>query len=215
MQRAREKNSKQRILVCAAELFAEKGFTETSIRDLAAAVGMKGASIYNHFPSKNAILTYMLEDYSAYNKDIFKDKNISSILRKNPTTDGVLACFHLALPEERAEYYLKILCVLLQEQFRNPIVREYVAEQFILRTELNTKRIIDVLKELGVIRQDTDPDYWMKIASSLFYSFATRFMLGIGDNAPDFHGMDLVEILRYTFDLMFAQCGGVKADGAA
>lgn len=207
---SKERNSKQRILACAAELFAAKGFTETSIRDLAAAVGMKGASIYNHFPSKNAILTYMLEDYSAYNNDIFKDKNISRILRENPTTDGVLACVHLAFPEDRAEYYLKILCVLLQEQFRNPIVREYVAEQFILRTELNTKRIIAVLKELGAIRQDTDPDYWMKITSSLFYSSATRLMLGISDNAPGFLGMDLVEILRYTFDMMFARCGAIR-----
>ena len=208
--RSNERSSKQRILVCAAELFAEKGFTETSIRDLAAVVGMKGASIYNHFPSKNAILIHMLEDYSAYNSDISKNKNISRILRENPTTDGVLACFQLAFPWDQVDYYLKVLCVLLQEQLRNPIVRKYMSEHFILRAELNTKTIIDTLKEFGAIRQDTDPDYWMKVTSSLFYAFALRFMMGIGDNAPDFRGRGMVEMLRGTFDMMFERCGTAK-----
>jgi len=215
MQRPRDRNSKQRILTCAAELFAEKGFTETSIRDLAAVVGMKGASIYNHFPSKNAILTYMLEDYSAHNTNIFEKKNVSLILRENPTTDGILSCFQLTFPPERKEYYLKVLCVLLQEQLRNPIVRKYMSEEFILRVELNTKAVIEALKGLGIIRQDTDPDYWMKVVSSLFYSFAIRFMMGIGDNAPDFHGMGMVEMLRHTFDMMLDRCGTAKAGSPA
>jgi len=215
MPRSSERNSKLRILTCAAELFAEKGFTETSVRDLAAAVGMKGASIYNHFPSKNAILTHMLEDYSANNTSNFEDKNIVAILRENPTTEGIMACFQFTFPPDRKEYYLKVLCVLLQEQLRNPIVRKYMSEQFILRTERNTKEVINTLKGLGIIRQDTDPDYWMKITSCVLYSFSLRFMLGIGDNAPDFHGMSMVGMLKSTFDLMLEQCGAATVEARA
>jgi len=206
-----ENTTREKILSCAAELFSEKGFTETSVRELATAVGVKGSSIYNHFSSKNAILQQMLEDYSSFNIDVFSKKDINKILQENPTSDGILSCLQLYFPPERQNYYLKVLCVLLQEQLRNPIVRKYMAEQFILRSEQNVGKVIDVLKKLGIIHQDADPDYWMKASASLFYSFATRRMLDIGDDRSDFTGRGMGEMLRETFDIMLERCGTKKA----
>lgn len=45
-----------RVLKVALSLFAEHGYAATSIRDIAAGVGVKGATIYTHFPSKEHIL---------------------------------------------------------------------------------------------------------------------------------------------------------------
>ena len=199
-------STKQRILDCAAELFAQSGYTETSIRNLANAVGVQGASIYNHFPSKNAILEYILEDYGIQNAQAYLEKDIASILRDDPTPDGVLACMQLTYPVGREAYYLNVLYVILQEQHRNDLIRTFVSEQFILRIESNVKSVIDELKLLHVIRQDTDPDFWMKAASGIMYAFASRRMLGIGDNAEDFTGMDMISALRYVFDLMLKTC---------
>ena len=200
--------TKQKILDCAAALFAEKGYTETTIRELTNAVGLKNsASLYNHFPSKNAILEHMLEDYTQFNIDVFDKKDILLALRENPTAEGILGCLTTTFPPDRAEYYLKVLCVLLHEQLRNPYVRKYMSEQIILRSELHLKIIFDALKTLGLIRQDADPDYWAKITSSLFYSFATRSMLGIGDSAPDYEGMGMEKMLNHTFSLMLETCG--------
>lgn len=44
-------------LVCerALDIFAEKGYAATTMRDIAGAVAMKDASLYNHFPSKRAL----------------------------------------------------------------------------------------------------------------------------------------------------------------
>ncbi len=44
------------ILRKAASMFREKGFAATSMRDLAEAVGIEAASLYNHIRSKNEIL---------------------------------------------------------------------------------------------------------------------------------------------------------------
>lgn len=51
---------RDRILVEAAQLFLSRGYAETSLRTIAEAVGMKPASIYHHFPSKDALLTEIL-----------------------------------------------------------------------------------------------------------------------------------------------------------
>ena len=207
---ASEIPAKEKILSCAAKMFAEKGFTETSIRELATAVGLKGSSIYNHFPSKNTILEHMLEDYFLYNTDVFNSKDIVKILTDNPTTDGILSCLQLSFPPDRQEYFQKVLFVILQEQLRNPIVRGYTSDHMVLRTEKALASIISVLIELGYLRTDTDNDYWIKTTSCIFYSFATRMMLGIGDTSPDFSGRGMAEMLRYTFDLMFEKYGTEK-----
>ena len=44
------------ILQKASVMFLEKGFSATSMRDLATAVGIEAASLYNHIRSKNEIL---------------------------------------------------------------------------------------------------------------------------------------------------------------
>ena len=200
--------TRQKILESAAELFAEKGFTETSIRELTRAVGLKNtASLYHHFPNKNAILEHMLDDYSTGNINVFNEQMVSDILQKDPTIDGILSCLQTSFPPERARYYLSVLCVMLQEQLRNRIVCEYISKHIILRAEAKVFTIIDILKKLGVVRPDTNPDYWMKVTSSLSYAFATRMMLGIGDNSPEYAGMGMTEMHRNTFKLLLETCG--------
>ena len=50
-----EKTTKQKILEEALKLFSEKGYEGVSMREIAAVVGIKGASIYNHFKGKEDI----------------------------------------------------------------------------------------------------------------------------------------------------------------
>ncbi|TAN05093.1 MAG: TetR/AcrR family transcriptional regulator [Rhodanobacteraceae bacterium] len=45
-----------RVLKVALTMFAERGYAATSVRDIAAAVGVKGATIYAHYASKEHIL---------------------------------------------------------------------------------------------------------------------------------------------------------------
>ena len=197
-----KKNStKQKILERAIDLFARKGYTETTVRELAAAVGVKEASIYNHYPSKNAILEQILKEYSKFTLTVYEKDKIS-VVKDNPSAEGILSSMVLVFPEGREEYYLKMLYVILQEQHRNPIVQKFVSESYILGNEKTIDSMINGLKDLGILRPDTNPDFWKKMHSSLLYTFASRLMLGIGDSSPNFSGMGMSEMLRGMYDMM-------------
>ena len=51
------------ILASAAELFARKGVSATTVREIADAVGILSGSLYHHFESKDAIVAEILAGY--------------------------------------------------------------------------------------------------------------------------------------------------------
>jgi len=86
----RRSSKKDLILQKAAQMFREKGFAATSMRDLAEKVGIEAASLYNHIRSKHEILeaicfdvanrfTLNIEETDAGNKSSIA--KIESLLR--------------------------------------------------------------------------------------------------------------------------------------
>lgn len=55
MTRAFRQQAEDRILDCAAALFAQHGFAHTSLKTVADAVGLSKAGLLHHFPSKEAL----------------------------------------------------------------------------------------------------------------------------------------------------------------
>jgi AcrR family transcriptional regulator len=51
---------KQEIIITATQLFKKRGYSAVTMRDLAKAMGIKAASLYNHINSKQEILTYII-----------------------------------------------------------------------------------------------------------------------------------------------------------
>src|SRR5580693_7696686 len=59
--RRRDPERKERILVAAAALGAQRGFDAISMTDIGAEAGIVGSGIYRHFDSKTAILMAMAD----------------------------------------------------------------------------------------------------------------------------------------------------------
>ena len=53
--------TRERILDAAEALFAERGFEGASLREVAARVGLRNPSLYNHFDSKESLYAAVLE----------------------------------------------------------------------------------------------------------------------------------------------------------
>lgn len=77
---AKETNRKK-ILETAAALFAEKGFEETTTRDIAAAVGMASGTMFNYFENKEALaMTLVSEALDAGREKFARRRNGSESL---------------------------------------------------------------------------------------------------------------------------------------
>lgn len=55
-------STRDRILEAASRLFTERGYAATSVRDIAAEIGIANPSLYYHFKSKSEILIELLSE---------------------------------------------------------------------------------------------------------------------------------------------------------
>src|SRR3954453_13256126 len=54
---------REELLAIAATLFAERGFKNTTVRDIADAAGILSGSLYHHFDSKEAMVDELLDTF--------------------------------------------------------------------------------------------------------------------------------------------------------
>lgn len=69
---------KGRILTAAAELFQTRGFAQTTVRELAAAVGIQSGSLFHHFRSKEEILEAVMMEVIELNTQRMRDALIAA-----------------------------------------------------------------------------------------------------------------------------------------
>ncbi len=60
-----EDNRSRDVLAAAVDLFSSRGFDATSVRDIAAAAQVQPASVYYHYPSKEALLVAIVDRAAA------------------------------------------------------------------------------------------------------------------------------------------------------
>lgn len=123
-QRSMKKETrKQEIINTAAKLFKEKGYSAVTMRDLATAMGIKAASLYNHINSKQdilkAIIISIAEEFTSgmshiINSEVSSISKLKSIvkLHVNITSNNTYAMaslnndwMHL---EDQLNYYLRL-----------------------------------------------------------------------------------------------------------
>ncbi len=68
------KSAKGKLLIEAARLFRAKGYERTTVRDLAAGVGIQSGSIFHHFKTKEEILKAVMEEVIIYNTHLMRTK---------------------------------------------------------------------------------------------------------------------------------------------
>ncbi len=144
----KQETRKEEIVRVAAKLFKEKGYSAVTMRDLAKAMGIKAASLYNHINSKqdilNAIIISLAEEFTEGMKliQLSKDSCLEKLehiieLHVKISSQNIYGMaslnndwMHL---EEKLDYYQK-LRVDYEDDFKT-ILKEGVASGEIIDTK--------------------------------------------------------------------------------
>ena len=194
--------TKQKIMICALSQFCSKGYAETTIRDIAAAVGITPGAIYSHYSSKEQLLNYMLKDYAEYTSGLFHRVDIESILKEKPTGEGITICImsSVSILTEDA-YYANLVHLIHQEQHRNELFGGFVLLRLSDTMEF-VDRILNTLQEMNIIRAGYNAAYWGAITYSVFHTITTCSAISTAKKVPSFKVVDIGPMLRYMFDTM-------------
>ena len=143
-------SNREKILKAAIALFAERGFTNVSQREIAAAVGIKAASIYNHFQSKEAILEEIVETLSRGLEQHVKPAFVTDELI--PLRDYIdrianASDTYFASP---SNFHLGI--IVMREQFYNATVRRMLYEMMIVEPRRSMSAYFTRLMDAGMMR---------------------------------------------------------------
>jgi len=134
-------NTKEKILTHSLELFASKGFKETTVRDIAAAVGLQQGALYNHFKNKDAILTALIDQLmSSAIVTIFEEKEPAELYKRGKALlANIATTFKLLSFDGKNEALFKLM---MQEMYKNSDVRDLYHEYFY---QHNIKKLSSVL----------------------------------------------------------------------
>lgn len=95
-------------------MFREKGYPATSMRDLAEAVGLEAASLYNHIQSKSEILQEIIFQ-TANDCNLHLDNLVNGAISNNKKIESLIR-FHVKMMLNRFDDY----CVMINEWIHLP-----------------------------------------------------------------------------------------------
>ncbi len=161
------------ILEEALKLFSEKGIKETTIRDIAKAVGITEGAIYRHFESKDQIVYELFDTYSSqlYKKmeraikrgkdteDKFRNMVLSFLdfAFKNPDAFRYLNLFHYLRGKEVKKF--KHIPFLLLKDFILSMDREgllRIEPEYALAMVTGTLERVFLYKNMGILKGRQD-----------------------------------------------------------
>ena len=149
------KDTKERILAAALEMFSQNGYAGTNIRELTASLGLVKSSMYRHFASKEDIWNTLLDEMIAY-----YDARFGSAEHLPPVPESLEGLVEMTMGmvnfTVHDEKIIKTRKVLAIEQFRDERARALATKHFLTGlTEMFT-RLFTGMMDKGLLRRD-DP----------------------------------------------------------
>ena len=149
------KDTKERILTAALEMFSQKGYEGTNIRELSASLGLVKSGIYKHYESKEEIWNALLDRMIAYYGERFGSPEHLPPVPDSPE-EFITMTMRMADLTIHDEQIVMTRKVLTLEQFRDGRARDLATKHFLTGlTEMFT-HIFAGMMDKGLLRRD-DP----------------------------------------------------------
>ena len=189
----RGEQTRQEILAAAKRLFLSQGFTATPMRQIARAVGITPAAIYNHYPSKDRLFTALLRSVAPY-EELFA---LFGRIEADSAEELVRRAFRAALAfATDHQDYLQLALIDAQERDGAALVT--LLPEVLPRAHRMYARLaaLDAGGRRGDARlRDVPFPVFLRTLISLIAGFMlTRHIVG-PDRIPGFDGIDWPEAL--------------------
>ena len=149
------KDTKERILTAALDMFSEKGYEGTNIRELAASLGLVKSGIYKHYESKEEIWNALLDRMIAYYGERF-----GSAEHLPPVPDSAEGLVEMTMRMVNLtvhdEMIIKTRKLLSIEQFRDNRARALASRHFLTGLTDMFTPIFAGMMQKGLLREE-DP----------------------------------------------------------
>lgn len=149
------KDTKERILMAALEMFSQNGYAGTNIRELAASLDMGKSSIYRHFESKEEIWNVLLDRMIAYYGERFGSAEHLPPVPDSPEglVEMTMRMVNLTVHDEMIVKTRKVLAI---EQFRDERAKALATRHFLTGLTQMFTHVFQGMMDKGLLRQD-DP----------------------------------------------------------
>lgn len=142
-------DTKEKILTVSLELFALKGFSETSIRDICKKVPIKESTIYYHFKNKQDILDTLSDRFVSMTKHLYisiqNRASLKSSLTKDEFVEGSLDYLKRYLLDGFINSYIRIINIELADNKKlYDMYKQEILEHPIKHQAMIFKRLIEI-----------------------------------------------------------------------
>ena len=124
------KDTRQRIVEAAMELFWLKGYGSTSIADILSRSQVNSGSLYHFFPGKQDVLIAVLEAYRDQIGPMLLEPSWNGVDDPVERVFALLGTYRRAIVETDCEYGCPIGSIALELHEPDPAVRKLLAENF-------------------------------------------------------------------------------------
>lgn len=164
--------TKEKIFETALNLFAEKGFKATSIREITRETGLSVASFYNHFKSKNELLQAIYDYYTGLEQNGPAARpdyeNLLDQMSPFELFDDLARQIIASLSNEKL---VKLTRVIINEQYTNKTAGEIAFRD---RQSLLTsmEELFAAMGRKGMVKTE-NPQALGKLVGYIYLGFAT------------------------------------------
>lgn len=146
--------TKNRIVEHSIDLFSEKGYVETSMREIAEKCNIKASSIYNHFKSKEEILDTILFYYRDELSNLRMNDNAIDYLVDNFSLEEIFIKRFLKILEITSSKIIKnIIRLFLSELYRNPKIRTFYTDWYYNEKTADSMKLFKKLRDKKIIKE--------------------------------------------------------------
>ena len=172
------KDTKERILATALDMFSQNGYAGTNIRELTASLGLVKSSMYRHFKSKEEIWNTLLDEMIAYYDERFGSPEH---LPPVPAALEELVAMTMRMVNVTVhdEKIVKTRKLLMIEQFRDDRARDLATKHFLTGLRDMFTPVFQGMMDKGLIRKD-DP-----AMLAFAYTAPISALIHLCDREPD------------------------------